>query len=191
MQNFCFEHENSSFYRTQYSHMQSWIVSLSVCASAGVCVSVRISYGMCVHVCVWVLQTVSWCCFLSILASKQNKRKSTTAAANDEPQQLIIKLIWFNTRQQSLSVSSLSLRPLYIAPGRVREREREGAALDRDRKQCQMLISLPFFNCFRSTSTQTACLPAPLAHITADTAKETEWEWEKSKRERENREHPN
>lgn len=31
MQNFCFEHENSSFYRTQYSHMQSWIGSLCVC----------------------------------------------------------------------------------------------------------------------------------------------------------------
>lgn len=89
MQNFCFEHENLSFYRTQYSHMQSWIVSP---------LSTYLFRCVCVWVC--VRQTVSWCCFLSILASKQNKRKSTTATANDEPQQLIIKLIWFNTRQQ-------------------------------------------------------------------------------------------
>lgn len=191
MQNFCFEHENSSFYRTQYSHMQSWIVSLSVCASAGVCVSVRISYGMRVYVCVWVLQTVSWCCFLSILASKQNKRKSTTAAANDEPQQLIIKLIWFNTRQQSLSVSSLSLRPLYIAPGRVRESER-APHLTETENNAKCSFRCPFSTVSVPQAHKLpACLPAPLAHITADTAKETEWEWEKSKRERENREHPN
>lgn len=155
MQNFCFEHENLSFYRTQYSHMQSWIVSpLSLCIS---------SY-LFQCMCVCVRQTVSWCCFLSILASKQNKRKSTTATANDEPQQLIIKLIWFNTRQQPQpSPFSLSLLDCSL------ERERESAALDRDRKQCRMLISLPFFNCFRSISTQTACLP-PLTHITTDKA---------------------
>lgn len=52
MQNFCFEHENSSFYRTQYSHMQSWIVSLSVCASAGVCVYQYVSLTVCVCMCV-------------------------------------------------------------------------------------------------------------------------------------------
>lgn len=80
-----------------------------------------VSLSVCVCVSVW--QTVSWCCFLSILASKQNKRKSTTATANDEPQQLIIKLIWFNTRQQ-LHPSLFSLSLLDCSRERERERER-------------------------------------------------------------------
>lgn len=117
MQNFCFEHENLSFYRTQHSHMQSWIVS-----SLSLCISSYLFQCMCMCVC--VRQTVSWCCFLSILASKQNKRKSTTATANDEPQQLIIKLIWFNTRQQP-HPSPSSLLLLDCSRERERKTERE------------------------------------------------------------------